>query len=419
MVKVSVVIPVYNVEEFLKPCLDSIVNQTLKDIEIICVNDGSKDKSLDILNFYAENDDRFTVISQENGGHAVATNRGMKLAKGEYLFLMDSDDLLDLSALEKTYYHAEKTNADFVMFQSWNYASDEDKIYKTEIYSMNEVADFIGNSTVNYKELGDLIFKIPVTPWSKLYNNQFVKDCGATFPEGLVFDDNIFFWEVLFNAERIAFYKEYFFTRRWYSYSSTTAGDQRFLDSIDIHNLMIDTFKKYGAFEQYKERLYNRKLNMGFNRFNQIKPEFKEMYFNKFKKDLERIVSEGLYDDYINHLDDRNTKIFQSFLDSKTPREVKFEMADRDTFNTLKRVRKEKEEIEKELKLLKDENKKLLNLNSKNKEIKEDLKKFKEENRELTKKNQLLLEDINSLRIANEKSNKSSKSKISNILRNH
>ena len=95
MVKVSVVIPVYNVEEFLKECLDSIVNQTLEDIEIICVNDGSKDKSLDILNYYAENDDRFTVISQENGGHAVATNRGMKLAEGEFIryIHLDYNDL--------------------------------------------------------------------------------------------------------------------------------------------------------------------------------------------------------------------------------------------------------------------------------------------------------------------------------------
>ena len=103
MVKVSVVIPVYNVEEFLEPCLDSIVNQTLDDIEIICVNDGSTDKSLDILNSYAKNDDRFTVISQENGGHAVATNRGMELANGKYLYLMDSDDLFGFNCTWKDF----------------------------------------------------------------------------------------------------------------------------------------------------------------------------------------------------------------------------------------------------------------------------------------------------------------------------
>lgn len=108
MVKVSVVIPVYNVEDFLEECLESITNQTLTDIEIICVNDGSKDRSLDILNEYAQKDSRITVIDQENGGHAVATNRGMDLACGDYLFLMDSDDILDLKALELTYNLAEE-----------------------------------------------------------------------------------------------------------------------------------------------------------------------------------------------------------------------------------------------------------------------------------------------------------------------
>ena len=99
MVKVSVVIPVYNVEKYLRDCLDTIVNQTLEDIEIICVNDGSTDKSLDILNEYASKDERMRVISQENGGHAVATNVGMTYATGEYLFLMDSDDILKLKSI--------------------------------------------------------------------------------------------------------------------------------------------------------------------------------------------------------------------------------------------------------------------------------------------------------------------------------
>ena len=104
MVKISVVIPVYNVENYLEECLDSIVNQTMKDIEIICVNDGSTDGSLNILNDYAARDERFTVVSQENGGHAVATNRGMSMATGKYLYLMDSDDILKVeTALEDTY----------------------------------------------------------------------------------------------------------------------------------------------------------------------------------------------------------------------------------------------------------------------------------------------------------------------------
>ena len=317
MVKVSVVIPVYNVEDFLEECLNSIVNQSLKDIEIICVNDGSKDKSLEILNSFAENDDRFTVIDQENQGHAVATNRGMELAKGEFLYLMDSDDILGLTALEETYEYAKLKNADFVIFQSLNYANDTDMTYESEIYSMDKVADFIGDGVVTSDDLKNLIFSITVTPWSKIYNNEFVKRINAKFPEGLIFDDNIFFWEVLFNAERIAFLKKFFFTRRWYSFSSTKAGDLRFLDSIKINNLMIEVFKKYGKFEEYKEILYNRKVNLGFMRFDQIKDEFKEQYFKELKADfIEYKNNTDIYD----YLNERNQLIFDSCINSDNAR---------------------------------------------------------------------------------------------------
>lgn len=388
MVKVSVVIPVYNVEEFLKECLDSIVNQTLNDIEIICVNDGSNDKSLDILNYYAEHDDRFTIISQENGGHAVATNRGMKLAKGDYLYLMDSDDILELTALEETYNYAKKKDVDFVIFQSLNYVMDEDKIYKTDIYSMDKIADFVGESVFNYKDLGDMIFEITVTPWSKLYRNQFIKDIGATFPEGLVFDDNIFFWDVLFNAKKIAFYKKHLFKRRWYCYSSTTAGDQRFLDSIDIHNLMIDRFEKYGLMEEYKDKVVNRKVNMAYNRFVDIKPEFEEMYFEKLHDDFERCVNDGFYKKYMEFsLDYRNKAIFDSCLNSKSSKEFKYEMAYWDSQVTKKRLEKDIKKLNAHIRNLKKEKKnsfKVYNtLKNKNKSLEDENNSLKTENSKL------------------------------------
>ena len=392
MVKVSVVIPVYNVEEFLKECLDSIVNQTLEDIEIICVNDGSKDKSLDILNYYAENDDRFTVISQENGGHAVATNRGMKLAEGEYLYLMDSDDVVELTALEETYNYAKEKNVDFVIFQALNYVMDEDRIYKTDIYSMEHIADFVGDSVFNYEDLGDMIFDIPVTPWSKLYNNQFIKDIGATFPEGLVFDDNIFFWDVLFNAKRIAFYRKHLFKRRWYSYSSTTAGDQRFLDSIDIHNLMVDRFEKYGLLDKYSDKVFNRKVNMAYNRFVDIKPEFEEMYFEKLHEDFEKCVDDGYYEEYMEDvLDERNKAIFESCMDSKSSKEFKYEMAYWDSQVTRKR-------LENDIKSLKSQRSEFYKSQN---NLKNQLKSFEDENSKLKTENLKLNERISQIESSN------------------
>lgn len=94
--KVSIIVPVYNVEKYLAKCLDSLVNQTLKDIEIICINDGSTDNSLEILNTYAQKDSRITIIDKKNEGVSAARNTGLNISKGEYIMFVDSDDYLEL-----------------------------------------------------------------------------------------------------------------------------------------------------------------------------------------------------------------------------------------------------------------------------------------------------------------------------------
>lgn len=357
MAKISVVIPVYNVEDFLEECLESIVNQTFKDIEIICINDGSTDNSLEILNSYKENDNRFKIFSQENLGHAVATNKGINLAKGDYLYLMDSDDILDLSALEETYNHAKNKDVDFLIFQSINYVMDEDRYYKSPIYSLEKVSKVVGDKVFNYKDLGDLIFEIPVTPWSKLYKTDFIKKSGAKFPEGLIFDDNVFFFEILFKAERIAFYPKFLFTRRWYTSSSTTMGDERFLDSIDINNLIMDVFKKNHVFEQYKEILYNRKVNLAYYRFRHIKGKYEKIFFDKLQFDFNsNIVSKGVYDEYLNCLNDRNKVILNAVIYSSTSDEFKYKVKFWDSKEKNKKLKAIITNLKNENENLKDEN---------------------------------------------------------------
>ena len=327
MVKVSVVIPVYNVEDFLGECLDSIVNQTLEDIEIICVNDGSPDNSLEILNKYASRDKRITVINQENGGHAVATNRGMDLASGEYLFLMDSDDILDLNALELAYNRCKEKNADFVIFQAINYYMDKDQLIEEENYSMNALADYVGEDVFSYRDIRDYVFDITVTPWSKLYNRKFIEKNSIRFPEGLVFDDNVFFYDVLFAAERITFLRKHLFKRRWYPTSSTRAGDLRFLNYIDICNLIWDVFTRYGEFDYYKDELFDKKVSTVYYWYKNIKPEFKETFFKEMKKDYQKLADDGKFIRYfLDNLDERKTKIFESVLESDIHEEFDLHM---------------------------------------------------------------------------------------------
>ena len=116
MPKVSVIIPVYNVEKYLRECLDSVINQTLKDIEIICVDDGSSDGSLKILEEYAQKDNRIKVLKQEHGGVSCARNLALGGAAGEYMLCLDSDDYLELNTLESLYNRALNFDLDMLSF---------------------------------------------------------------------------------------------------------------------------------------------------------------------------------------------------------------------------------------------------------------------------------------------------------------
>ena len=115
MPKISVIVPVYNVEKFLEKCLKSIIEQTFEDLEIICINDGSTDKSLSILNSYAAKDPRIKILSQTNQGQSCARNAGLEIASGEYIGFVDSDDWIDLDFYEKLYNTAKKYDADIAV----------------------------------------------------------------------------------------------------------------------------------------------------------------------------------------------------------------------------------------------------------------------------------------------------------------
>ncbi len=320
MVKVSVVIPVYNVEDYLRDCLDSVVNQTLTDLEIICINDGSPDNSLEILREYEEKDDRITVYDQENGGHAVATNRGIELATGDYLYLMDSDDIVELNALELAYNRAEEKDVDFVIFKAINYDYPNDRYYETEVYSMTKIHDRVGDDVFDHTDIGNLMFEASVTPWSKLYKRDFIIDNNIRFPEGLIFEDNVFFYRALFSAKRICFLDEFLFIRRWYATSSTKAGDLRFLNSIDVMNLIFDVFKEFGQYDYYKTELFNMKFRTAYMRYGKIKEEYKETFFQAMKQDfIDNIYTDPLtYRDFMNFAGYRYKKIFEQTIVSDT-----------------------------------------------------------------------------------------------------
>ncbi len=171
--KISVIIPIYNVEKYLRECLDSVINQTLKEIEIICVDDGSTDNSGKIIDEYARKDKRIKVVHKKNEGAGIARNIGIKIATGKYLSLIDSDDTYNLQMLNKLYNRAEQDQLDIVVCRSQAIDMRNNKIIKTDWTIKQQLLP--NEKIFNYKMLPKYTFQWCIGwSWDKLYNREFV-----------------------------------------------------------------------------------------------------------------------------------------------------------------------------------------------------------------------------------------------------
>lgn len=207
MVKVSVIIPVYNVKTYLKQCLDSIVGQTLKEIEIICVDDESTDGSLQILQEYAEKDQRVQIIKQKNAGAGAARNNGMRHATGKYLSFLDSDDFFELDMLEKAYELAEKDQDDFVVYKSDQYHTEKDEF--VNVSWVVRQAELPPYQPFNHRQMTDNVFKVFVGwAWDKLFRKDFIDKYELTFQEQRTSNDMLFVFSAVVLAKRISIVPE-------------------------------------------------------------------------------------------------------------------------------------------------------------------------------------------------------------------
>ena len=200
---VSVIIPIYNVGEYLSECLSSVVNQTLRDIEIICINDGSTDNSDAILDEYARKDPRIIVINQKNKGQANARNAGLKISKGKYIVFVDGDDWIN-SEMLATLVLLIVQDVDAIIF-GVNIFGEQDE--STQKYFRMK---FLGKLDLS----GDIISNCPVPPWNKIYRKDLIVRYKISFPEGLLYEDNSFHWKYLMQARRVIFVREKFYNYR-------------------------------------------------------------------------------------------------------------------------------------------------------------------------------------------------------------
>lgn len=318
-IKISIIIPVYNVEEYISECLDSIINQSLREIEIICINDGSTDNSLKIIKDYEKMDSRIKVINQSNKGLGATRNVGIENSNGEYIYFMDSDDYLELCALEELYDLAKTKLLDIILFKLINFHDETQEKFTTEYYEMDFLKKRVGNNIFNYKDIKDLILRVAVSAPGKLFKKTLISD--MKFPENIIFEDNPFFIEAILNADKVYFYDKHLYNRRIRDNSITTSQFSNFSDAIPISNLIFNIFKKLGLFNEFASDLFYKKINQIFYRYNLIREEDKEDFFNKMKQDF--LINKEYYetfDSFIN-IHPRLKNIFYSCIKSDSYKE--------------------------------------------------------------------------------------------------
>lgn len=203
LIKVSVIIPVYNVEKYLKKCLDTVINQTLKEIEIICVDDGSSDNSLTILNEYQKSDSRIIIFKQENRGPGETRNFALNNAHGEYVFFLDSDDWIEVDALEKLYGNAIDNDSELVLFDSIEHLPnnhDKERVF--------HILEKFKDNIFDYTMVKRLVLNSFFVPWSKLYKTSFILENNIRYPPFPLFVDVSFHVANTSLAKRISYLPE-------------------------------------------------------------------------------------------------------------------------------------------------------------------------------------------------------------------
>lgn len=223
--KVSVIIPIYNTQPWLKECLDSVLRQTLVDFEVICVDDGSTDSSGDVLREYATKDARFVVISQTNQGQSVARNAGLKVARGKYIYFLDSDDFIEPDLLETACGELENKNLDIVFFDTIVFGekgiSQETVDKKNKYYVMrSDYSEVSKGEDLLYDFLKNDDFCSSVC--KQIVRRAFLEEHQLHFYEGIINEDDLYTFKVTALARRAAYIHRVFFHRRLRMNSTVT-----------------------------------------------------------------------------------------------------------------------------------------------------------------------------------------------------
>lgn len=319
MPKISVILPVYNSQEYIKNAIESVLNQTFADFELIIVNDGSTDNTSDMINQLT--DERIKLINQSNQGPGAARNNALEIAEGDYIMFLDADDWYSKDCLEISYAEATKYDTDLTFFQMINYNNGE--VYENDWFDLKTFDESFENRAFAPGETPGSIFDLSVGVCQKIYNHDFLKRIDAKFPEGIFFEDMPFFYYVYLRAERISIIKKHLYFRRKHDESITHVVDDKFLDTVPAGQILMDIFIKNGWYDTYKFDLLAYKINGPRFALRDMPLKYKDEMFDLIKNDYCAIKKTEYYQDYLENLGPVKRKFFLDVLKAKDYHEFK------------------------------------------------------------------------------------------------
>lgn len=342
---ISVIIPIHNTEEDLDECLQCILNQTFKEMEVICIDDNSEDNSLNILKKYAKRDSRLKIICfDENLGQSAARNEGIKIAKGKYVYFIDSDDKIDLNTLEELYNFIEKHGQDMVIFDAVRL---EDGLIKDSELHVNSIPKETIIKT-NILEHPQFVYDTGI--WNKLTKTSLLRDNDIQFVNGRIYEDLLFAMEMHCAAESVGVYPKlrYYWRRRDTDVKSTTQKRteiKNIEDRLFICEKILELFKSSPKYEKVLDAYYYKLIELDFRLYMNKIDEGDEKYIGIIN---ERIVPfiKNLDKKYFENLSDYNKAKYELLINGNID----------DLISILKAEHKDKEkikELRKEIKTLK------------------------------------------------------------------
>lgn len=302
MIKVSVILPCYNVAQYIQECIRSLCRQTLEEIEIICVDDGSTDATPQLLDNLAKEDKRIVILHQTNKGAGAARNAGLALAQGEYLSILDSDDLYNSKMLETAYVKALLTEADVVMFRSSQYLQQEKKYRETPwVIKRNQLPNIEVFDMSNIQS--NIFYAFQGWTWDKLFKASLIRDHELRFQELRIYNDMYFTFAACLLAKRISYIDQVLIHQRKRGGGSLSDNASPYWECIfqalsavgDLINTNSSLQFSQDDFRDYALHMIERQLGLCSNEdANAMRTALKDIWLDSFPYLTDSVLEKGL-----------------------------------------------------------------------------------------------------------------------------